>query len=77
MIPYDPKRWWHVLFSFPQSPIFATLLLDVIGVGLYAAFIVWLEQDYLKLEVPLGPTMLSLLGIILGPLPPTPGTSAH
>ena len=66
MIPYDPKRWWHVLFSFPQSPIFATLLLDVIGVGLYAAFIVWLEQDYLKLEVPLGPTMLSLLGIILG-----------
>ena len=66
MIPYDPKRWWHVLFSFPQSPIFATLVLDVVAVGIYAALVVWVEQDVLKLAVPLGPTILSLLGIILG-----------
>ncbi len=65
MINYDPKRWWHVLLSFPRSPIFTTLLLDVIGVGIYAAVVVWLDRRY-GIAEPLGPQILSLLGIILG-----------
>ena len=65
MINYDPKQWWHVLLSFPRSPIFTTLVLDVLGVGAYAALVVWLEKRYGFAE-PLGPQILSLLGIILG-----------
>jgi putative membrane protein len=66
VITYDPKGWWRVLLTFPRSPIFTTLLLDVVIVGLYAAFIVWIERDVIKVAVPLGPSILSLLGIILG-----------
>jgi putative membrane protein len=65
MINYDPKRWWHVLLSFPKSPIFTTLILDVLGVGLYTGIIVWIERRY-NIQDPLGPAILSLLGIILG-----------
>jgi putative membrane protein len=65
MINYNPKRWWHVLLSFHRSPIFATLLLDVLGVGLYTGIIVWIELRF-NIQDPLGPAILSLLGIILG-----------
>ena len=66
MISYDPKNWIRVLLDFPRSPVFRTLFLDVIGAGLYAAFIVWIETDYFRVAVPLGPSFLSILGIILG-----------
>lgn len=66
MIFYDPKNWVRVLLDFPRSPVFRTLFLDVIGAGLYAAFIVWIETDYFRVAVPLGPSFLSILGIILG-----------
>ena len=66
MISYDPKNWFRVLVDFPRSPVFRTLFLDVIGAGLYAAFIVWVETDYFRVAVPLGPSFLSILGIILG-----------
>lgn len=65
MINYDPKRWWLVLLSFPRSPIFTTLLLDVIAVGMYAGLVVWVEERF-GFAAPLGPQILSLLGIILG-----------
>ena len=65
MINYDPKRWWAVLLSFPRSPIFTTLILDVLGMGAYAAIVVWLDRRF-NIAAPLGPTILSLLGIILG-----------
>ena len=65
MINYDPKRWWLVLLSFPRSPIFTTLLLDVIAVGAYAGLVVWVQNRF-GFAAPLGPQILSLLGIILG-----------
>jgi putative membrane protein len=65
MINYNPKRWWSVLLSFPRSPVFATLLLDIVAIGLYAGAVVWVENKF-DLEAPLGPQILSLLGIILG-----------
>jgi len=65
MINYNPRNWWRVLLSFPRSPIFTTLLLDVIAIGLYAGLVVWIELRF-DLEAPLGPQILSLLGIILG-----------
>jgi putative membrane protein len=66
MISYDPKNWIRILFDFPRSPVFRTLALDVIGAGIYAALIVWLETDVIRVAVPLGPSFLSILGIILG-----------
>ncbi len=66
MIQYDPKNWLGVLFDFPKSPVFRTLFLDVIGAGVYAAFVVWIETDVFRVAVPLGPSFLSILGIILG-----------
>ncbi len=66
MISYDPKNWFRVLIDFPRSPVFRTLFLDVVGAGVYAAFIVWVETDYFRVAVPLGPSFLSILGIILG-----------
>lgn len=65
MINYDPRRWWYVLLHFPRSRIFTTLLLDILIVGVYAGAVVWIENK-LDLSAPLGPQILSLLGIILG-----------
>lgn len=66
MISYDPKNWIRILLDFPRSPVFRTLALDVLGAGVYAALIVWLETDVWRIAVPLGPSFLSILGIILG-----------
>jgi putative membrane protein len=66
MIPYDPKNWLRILVDFPKSPVFRTLALDVAGAGIYAALVVWIETDLFRVAVPLGPSFLSILGIILG-----------
>lgn len=66
MIPYDPKNWLRILVEFPKSPIFRTLALDVLGAGIYSALVVWIETDVIRVAVPLGPSFLSILGIILG-----------
>lgn len=66
MITYDPKNWLRVLFDFPRSPVFRTLFLDVVGAGAWAALVVWVETDLVRVAVPLGPSFLSILGIILG-----------
>ncbi|MBX3174060.1 MAG: bestrophin family protein [Gemmatimonadaceae bacterium] len=66
MISYDPKNWLRILFDFPRSPIFRTLFLDVLGAGAWAALVVWIETDVFRVAVPLGPSFLSILGIILG-----------
>lgn len=66
MITYDPKNWIRILLEFPRSPVFRTLALDVLGAGAYAAFVVWIEKDVIRLAIPLGPSFLSILGIILG-----------
>ena len=66
MISYEPKQWWRILLQFPRSPVFRTLIFDVLLAGAWAALVVWVEQDVIKLAVPLGPAFLSILGIILG-----------
>lgn len=66
MITYDPKNWFRILADFPRSPVFRTLALDVVAAGVYSAFIVWMETDVIRVAVPLGPSFLSILGIILG-----------
>jgi ion channel-forming bestrophin family protein len=65
MITYDPKNWIRILLDFPRSPVFRTLFFDVVGAGVYAALVVWAENA-MRVAVPLGPSFLSILGIILG-----------
>lgn len=66
MITYDPKNWLRVLAEVPRSHVFRMLALDVFGAGVYSALVVWLEIDVIGHLVPLGPSFLSILGIILG-----------
>ncbi len=66
MIIYDPKNWIRILLDFPRRPVFRTLSLDVLAAGLYSAFVVWMETSVVRVAVPLGPSFLSILGIILG-----------
>lgn len=66
MIRYNPNNWAYVLLGVFRSPVSKTLALDVIGVGIYAALVVWLERDIARIPRPFGLPVLSLLGIILG-----------
>jgi len=66
MINYDPKNWARILLEIPRSPVFRTLFLDVVAAGAWAALVVWVETDVIRVAVPLGPSFLSILGIILG-----------
>ncbi len=66
MITYDPKNWIRILLDFPRSRVFRTLALDVVGSGVWAGLVVWVETDLIRVAVPLGPSFLSILGIILG-----------
>jgi putative membrane protein len=66
MITYDPKNWFRILLNFPRSPVFRTLGIDVALAGAWAGLVTWLEVDVIRVAVPLGPSILSILGIILG-----------
>ncbi len=66
MITYDPKNWRRILLDFPRSPIFRTLFIDVLLAGAWGGLIAWIELDVVRIAVPLGPSILSILGIILG-----------
>jgi ion channel-forming bestrophin family protein len=64
-IAYDPKNWVRLLLDVPKSRVFRTLALDVLGAGLYATLVVYFETN-VRFVLPLGPSFLSILGIILG-----------
>jgi putative membrane protein len=66
MIAYDPKHALRILLDLPKSPVFQTLLVEMLAAGAYAALIVWLDHGIWKGHATLGPAVLSVLGIILG-----------
>ena len=66
MITYDPKNWVRVLLDFPRSPVFRTLAIDVLLAGAWGGLVAWIELDVVRVALPLGPSFLSILGIILG-----------
>jgi ion channel-forming bestrophin family protein len=66
VISYDPKNWIQLLLDVPRSRVFRTLAVDVLAAGIYAALVVWLETEVIGSMIPLGPSFLSILGIILG-----------
>ena len=66
MITYDPKNWLRILLDFPRSRVFRTLFIDVVLAGVWGGLVAWVELDVFRVAVPLGPSFLSILGIILG-----------
>jgi putative membrane protein len=66
MITYDPKNWLRVLRDIPSSRVFRTLAIDVLLAGAWGGLVAWIELDLFRVAVPLGPSILSILGIILG-----------
>lgn len=66
MITYDPKNWLRLLLEVPRSHVFRVLALDVLGAGVWAALVVFVETRVIGHLLPLGPAFLSILGIILG-----------
>jgi putative membrane protein len=66
MITYDPKNWLRLLLDIPRSRVFRTLLIDVVLAGVWGGLVAWIELDVVRVAVPLGPSILSILGIILG-----------
>lgn len=66
MISYDSKNWIRIMREVPRSRVFQMLFLDVMAAGTYAALVVWLETEVIGSLLPLGPSFLSILGIILG-----------
>jgi ion channel-forming bestrophin family protein len=66
VIVYDPKNWIRILREVPRSRVFRTLAIDVVAAGIYAGLVVYLEVHVIGSLIPLGPSFLSILGIILG-----------
>ena len=66
MITYDPKNWIRIIRDIPRSRVFRTLAIDVLLAGAWGGLVTWLELDVIRVAVPLGPSILSILGIILG-----------
>ena len=66
MITYDPKNWLRILRDIPRSRVFRTLAIDVLLAGAWGGLVTWLELDVVRVAIPLGPSILSILGIILG-----------
>jgi ion channel-forming bestrophin family protein len=66
MITYEPKNWIRILLDIPRSRVFRTLFIDVLLAGAWGGLVTWVELDYFRIAIPLGPSILSILGIILG-----------
>ena len=65
-IGYDPKNWRALLLDVPRSRVFRTLVADVIVAGAYSALVVYLQTNVFGFFLPLGPSFLSIPGIMLG-----------
>ncbi len=69
MINYNPKEWFTFIFRFTQADTFTKLWPLLVGVGLYAGFIAYLElnfveESYIKLITNFG-LMHSVLGFVI------------
>ncbi len=60
------KPWLEVLLSFRRSPVFRSLLPAVLGTGLYAAAVVYVDQNWFGRFVLIGAQLHGLLGLVLG-----------
>lgn len=50
MISYNPKAWFTFIFRFHKSDTFRELLPLLLAIAAYAAFVSWVEMEYLQLE---------------------------
>lgn len=50
MVTYNPKDWFTFIFRLHKSDTIRTLFPMIVSISLYAAFVSWVEIDYLKLS---------------------------
>ncbi|MFO0905617.1 MAG: bestrophin family ion channel [Pirellulales bacterium] len=60
------KPVWTLLVAFRRSPVFSSLALAVLGVGLYSSTVVYVDQRWLGRFVLISAQLHVLLGLVLG-----------
>jgi putative membrane protein len=60
------KPVWTLLVAFRSSPVFGSLALAVLGVGLYSALVVFIDQKWFGHFVLISAQLHVLLGLVLG-----------
>ena len=68
MVIYNPKDWWHLIFSFHKSDTFRITLPGIIGIAIYTAIIVYLELDCFHLSFKNTTNIHALVGFALSML---------
>ena len=66
MIVYEPKNWIRPFVDAPRSAAFRWLALSLAVAGAWAWLVAWISLDVLRLPVPFGSSILTVLGTILG-----------
>lgn len=66
MVKYNPKEWFSLIFQFHKADTFRTLFPLMISIGIYTAFIVYLEIDYFHLDKEHSLKHISVLHSLLG-----------
>lgn len=68
MVTYNPKDWFKLTLQFHKSDTFRTLSFLLIPIGIYAAVIVYVEEQYLHLAIKNATIMHAILGFVLSML---------
>ena len=68
MVTYNPKDWFTLIIQFHKSDTFRQLFVSLVCIGLYAASIVYTEENYLHLNTKNPTVMHSILGFVLSML---------
>lgn len=66
MIAHDPKKWFSLPYRFHRSDTLRRLFPWIVGVGLYAAVIAWLELEYWQLSKDSQVRNITILHTLLG-----------
>ncbi len=66
MITYNPKEWLTFIFRFHKADTFRKLTPMMIGIGVYAFIVAWIEIEYLHISKENPLTNFSILHSILG-----------
>ncbi len=65
MIEYNPKLWSRLIFQFHKSDTLRILLPSLIGVGLFAGLVAYLEIEVFKYQIRSSTIIYSILGFVL------------
>ncbi|MBS1637617.1 MAG: hypothetical protein JST26_17010 [Bacteroidetes bacterium] len=68
MVAYNPKDWFKLIIQFHKSDTFRRLIPAMIGIGIYAGLISYLENDILGWKMKNPTAIHAILGFVLSML---------